>query len=338
MHPYNVHTGIDGLTDKPRAADQREVDAYLEWLADRRGIMVPASAHYSVSGIWDGKECILEMPGYGADTTVTLEELDEAGEVVRTSRIGTNAKGQIGLAADAVRKACALPKVTKPRKARAAAPVVEAVAADPAPVAAIPDDVAALVASLVARIEALETSRGYSAPPAPANDAVTPVRRSERQAAAIRRAWAMRRAMRERADLDARALVAANGAYRSLLDQYATRTAEADQARAQLAAAEARADAAERRVSVQDRDAAALRAQLRTVEARAERLVTIATGKRRAAASDRAALDRVRADLAGAQAETRAVQRRFATLRDALAASPVAAAVVAKRTPAVLEA
>lgn len=219
------------------------------------------------------------------------------------------------------------------------APISDPVAEAPAlPVAAIPADVTALVAALEARIAALETSRGYSAPPAPANDAVAPVRRSERQAAAIRRAWSMRKAMRERADLDGRALFAANGAYRGSLDALQHRTAELVQVRAQLAAAETRADAAERRVSAQDRDAAGLRAELRAAQGRAERLVTIATGKRRAAASDRAALDRVRADLAGAQAETRAVQRRYATIRDALAASPVAAAVVAKRTPAVLEA
>ncbi len=101
-----------------------------------------------------------------------------------------------------------------------AAVAVEALEPAQAPSATAPD-VVALVAALVDRVAVLEAS--------------PPVRRTEGQARAIRRAWAMRGKMRARADLDRRALLIANGDNRLLLESL--HRAESDLAGAQAEAA-----------------------------------------------------------------------------------------------------
>lgn len=104
--------------DKPRKANDEEVRAYLLDLARWHGVSIPKDATFGPSGIHSPKHgCVLAMPGYGQDRTVIVQELDEAGNVVRTSRIGVNDRGQIGLSADTVRKIAALPKVRKSRAA-----------------------------------------------------------------------------------------------------------------------------------------------------------------------------------------------------------------------------
>lgn len=154
---FDVHVGVEGRDEKPRSATSEEMRVYLLDLARWRGITVPGDARVADDGIYSGADCIVPMPGYGADNAVIMEELDEAGEVVRTSRIGVDRKGCIGLKADAVRKVAALPKVTKPRatKAKAVAvpvetPAVEAPAADATVVT-----LQATVAELLARVDAL---------------------------------------------------------------------------------------------------------------------------------------------------------------------------------------
>jgi hypothetical protein len=404
---WNVHTGVETLTDKPRAADQAELDFYLCWLARSRGIVIPAGSHTSPMGIIHDNVVILEMPGYGASDVVTCEILDDAGEVVRTMPLPVSAKGTLPMNAKQVKGWTGLETVKKPRKARAAAPVIAAapvedttdyeaeamllgwsegadgmwrhaqfkyakvsrarhavedhadwlksegeaisapVSADPAPAATLaPEtDVVALLAARVAALEAVAANRAPVAIPAPANDdTVRPVR-SERERAAIVRAWRMRCEMRERADLDRRALLAANDAYHGALEVIASAEREVtslalalDDARTALKAEQTDRDAlceernaARAHAATLDRDNTALRAQLRDATRRADRLVMIATGKRRAAATAEAACARAVADLRGAEAERRAVAARFAKLEAALDASPAAAAVVSRK-------
>lgn len=328
MNLYDATPMIDGLTDKARDANRIEIETYLRWVARSRGIMLPPNAKFDALGVAamvDGKPVLLlAMPGYGQSQAVTCELLDDAGAVVKTMTLPPKANGSLPMDKAQVKTWTGL---TTPRKARtkaAAAPMVETPApiAETAPVAAptvepvavapASPDVAAVVAALEARIAALEAGRTVSALPAAANDVDAPARRTAREEAAIRRAWAMRCAMRERADLDRRALMATKDD-RDALDVMLTA------ARAQIAAA--------------DRANGTLRQQVRDTSRRADRLVTIATAKRRAAAGDRAALLRVQSDLAGAQAETRAMQRRYSTLKDAVASSPAAAAVVTRKMP-----
>jgi hypothetical protein len=175
---------------------------------------------------------------------VTLEEMDADGRVIRTSRIGTDKKGHIGLKAAAVVKATGLEKVRKPRalKTKPAAAPVAAPAARPDPIiapicqpAAAPAVKPAQAANddatggdgLTARIAALEAIVARLARPVVAGKRV----RSEAERRAIIRAWNMRRTMRERADLDRRALFAANGAYRGALDAIAAKGEELDRSR-----------------------------------------------------------------------------------------------------------
>jgi hypothetical protein len=336
---------IDGISDKPRDANLAECEYYLRWLARCRGVVVPVDAKFRPEGIVAGcpAAIVLEMPGYGQSQAVTCELLDDAGEVIKTMILPPKANGSLPMDKAQAKAWTGLTTVRKVRGKAAAAPVVETPApiAETVPVAAptvetvapASPDVAAVVAALEARIAALEAGRTVSALPAAANDVDVPARRTAREEAAIRRAWAMRCAMRERADLDRRALEATNGAYRGLLDQYAEARAIADSVKNDRDALDVMLTAARAQISAADRANATLRQQVRDTGRRADRLVTIATAKRRAAAGDRAALLRVQSDLAGAQAETRAVQRRFATLKDAVASSPAAAAVVTRKMP-----
>lgn len=304
----------------PQADDAAR--SYLQWLAGRRGVEVPDGAIYRLDGIWSGygkgAALLLAMPGYGASQVVTMETLDETGNVIRSQSVTNAKRGKISLSADQVLAATGLTKGRKPRAAKPRYPLdprqalrmtaaemqaycdatragesrvaaaVEAVApieVDPtAETAAVSDPVAPVlatdpaavdVAALVARIATLEAAVDQlllyalqAAPPAVEmtatpdrgnGDAVAPGRRSDAERRAIVRAWRMRGEMRARADLDRRALEAANGAYRGALDVLRAANGERDAARAkverlefdavdlaqQLAAATARADAAE---------------------------------------------------------------------------------------------
>lgn len=282
------------LDERPRAANATELAAYLYEIAERRGIVIPADATYSPSGVYHDGERILATPGYGADTTVTMETLDEAGDVIRTTRIAVNAKGQMALKAAAVVDACALPKVAKPRKPRAVKEAKPAAQPKPIPTPVCQPDA---TAALLARLEALEAAVARMSRPVEAGKR----QRSEAERRAILRAWRMRREMRERADLDRRALEAANGAYRGALDTLAA-------ANAQIAAA--RADSA---LHV-DRHALAAAAYGRAMN-RADRLARIAI-------AGRTSRRRLADDLRGAQAEAKAIARRLAAARTTAAAIP----------------
>lgn len=334
--------------DGPRDATAKEMDFYLAALAEARGIFVPMDATFDAAGIFHDGRLILEMPGHGVSELVTCELLDEAGAVVSTIKLPPNAKGALPMTAAKAKDWTGLQPVKKPRAPRAAAPV-DKPAENSAPVAPAPvsdapaADLVALVASLEARLAALESAKGYSPPPVPANDAAAPVGRSEREKAAIRRAWAMRREMRERRDLDARALEAANGAYRGSLDVIERINADLVQSRATVSTLEAAAvdyaatiTAQRAQLAGQDRTIGRLSGEVRAAGARADRLLTIATAKRRYASTAAAQLAQAAADLAGAKAETRAYQRRYSTLKDALASTPTAAAVIGRKFPTAL--
>jgi hypothetical protein len=96
---------------------------YLNWLAGRRGIDLPPGAVYRASGLWSGyesaAECLIEMPGYGVAAVVTMETLDDNGNVTRTTRMAVGAGGKVTATADQILQASGL---TKGRKPRAAAP------------------------------------------------------------------------------------------------------------------------------------------------------------------------------------------------------------------------
>ncbi|MBX9816055.1 MAG: hypothetical protein K2X76_15260 [Sphingomonas sp.] len=132
--------------------------------------------------------------------------------------------------------------------------------------------------------------------------------RTAGERAAIVRAWQARRQARERADLDRRALLAANGAYQGLLDQFAARgadlaaaQAEIETLRAQLLQAHAQIDRERERNRIAiDTEEALMRAR-----ARGDRLARHALGQR-------TKLARAAIDLRGARAEAGVLRRRLA--------------------------
>ena len=95
----------------PGEAEQREATAaYLKWLAGKRGIDLPAQHEIEPSGIWTGqgrgRVCIVAMPGYGvSNNAVEVEELDDAGEVLRVSRLPLKSNATLPWNATKVREA-----------------------------------------------------------------------------------------------------------------------------------------------------------------------------------------------------------------------------------------
>ena len=118
MNLFNLEP-LQAVCTGSRNATTRERDAYLLEIAERRGIHVPDSAHFSSDGIWtcygQGGEVILAMPGYGASPVVTMETLDESGEVIRSQSVTDSKRGGISLKADQVLAATGLTKGRKPR-------------------------------------------------------------------------------------------------------------------------------------------------------------------------------------------------------------------------------
>lgn len=210
---WDVTQGFTTNIDKPRDCDGAELEFYLRWIARSRGIALPADARFRPKGVTVNGVTVLPMPGYGVQDVVTCEILDDAGEVVRTMPLPTDKRGKLPMTAGQVKEWTGLKATRKPRAA--AAPVV--IAAEPetapqidtsptAPVASPTADVDALldlVTELAARVATLER-RPVAAPTRA---------RTEREARAVQRAWDIRKAMRERADLDRRALEATSAAY-----------------------------------------------------------------------------------------------------------------------------
>lgn len=146
---HEPHTGPRNnkrRNDGPRQANKAEIKAYLLWVAERRGVAVPRDAEFFPSGIVSASEgLILEMPGHGARDTVTLETLDDAGEVIASQTLPVEPKkGGVIWSREAVR--AAVGPIAKPAKAKrgkrdlapipvapepVAAPIVETAPAEP---------------------------------------------------------------------------------------------------------------------------------------------------------------------------------------------------------------
>jgi hypothetical protein len=92
---------------------------YLTWLAGRRLIDIPEAAIFRLDGIWSGygpaATLLLAMPGYGVSEIVTMETVDDAGQVVRSQRLAVAPNGAISLKAEQVLTATGLTKGRKPR-------------------------------------------------------------------------------------------------------------------------------------------------------------------------------------------------------------------------------
>lgn len=105
--------------DGPRQANKAEIEAYLRWIAAKRGIEVPRDATFQPDGIWSEEEGhVLPMPGYGDQPRVTLETLDESGAVISSQTLPVEPKkGGVIWDKAAVRRAYG--PVEKPAKAKA---------------------------------------------------------------------------------------------------------------------------------------------------------------------------------------------------------------------------
>lgn len=211
---------------KPRPANENEIKAYLIWLADRRGIWLPHDAEYGLDGVYSKSAggMVLDMPGYGQDQKVTMETLDESGEVVASQTLPIEPKkGGVIWDKAAVRKACGpVAKPAKRKRAKVAAPIpVAAPAVEPveaqeavAPTCDVPEpeiapsaapavDLDAITARLDALEQALATLSAVSVDDREVTTspvAVTEVascdhlpKRTPAHERAIRRAWAERR-------------------------------------------------------------------------------------------------------------------------------------------------
>lgn len=255
---FGVDTMAHGscLDPKPRNATEREVRAYFDWLRRRANLpdigkpalrgsggtygqvggrhnadccgatfgrqLAPAKWQgqvYTPAQYEDGAYSI-PMPGYQRrPATVTLETLDEAGEVVATSTLPVEPKkGGVVWSREAVRAAHG--PIAKPAKAKRAKAAPEPVQAASEPVAAAtpaPEPENALyeaeiepetqsepapdpIAAILARLDALEAA--IEAAPLPVESVATPTeavqrpRRSPAHERAVRRAWQARREAR----------------------------------------------------------------------------------------------------------------------------------------------
>ena len=185
--------------DKPRQPNAAELKAYLCWVADRRGINVPSDAKFHPHGIESENlgGLVMEMPGYGEVQTVTMETLDDAGDVIASQTLPIEPKkGGVVWNREAVRKAHGpIAKPARKTRTKAAPPTCDI--NTPAPVQA---EEPAPVDAIAARVEALETQLNAMA--AKLERATLPATtgraaRTAAHVAAIKRSWAMRKAARE---------------------------------------------------------------------------------------------------------------------------------------------
>lgn len=209
--------GRRARNDGPRDCTDRELRAYLNWLAERDGVAVPANAVYGPSGIAVAGQVILAMPGYGVPQVVTCEIVDDAGEVIRAFPLPADKSGKLPMTAKQVQEWSGIAPVRKSRKkpvvvSAPAAPKEESApepAHTPAPMperaeSAPEGEIADTIAALVARIEALEAAAtplsAQTIEPLPpialAPDAPARPARTAAHARAIRLAWQHRRAAR----------------------------------------------------------------------------------------------------------------------------------------------
>jgi hypothetical protein len=268
MDLFDVTHGVSQI-DKARDATTTERNAYLRWLADHRGIDI-AGCSYANDGVWRGagedRVCVLPMPGYGAQPVATLDVVDDAGRVIRSTPLATDSRGRLALSARQIADATGLKPARKPRaagkrvqsSAADQSPIGRAApATDPAPIAASPAP--AMDTELAERVAALEATLVRMGVAIAEPQAARP-RRTEAHRRAIQRAWDMRRLMRERADLDRRALLVANGDNQQLLERLHKAEAERDTlAEATADALASLGDKSQQLAAVTDRAAAAIR-------------------------------------------------------------------------------
>lgn len=343
MDLFNVIVGMRTLSDKPRSASHMEISAYLRWIAEKRGVVIPAGAHFCESGIWTKSahgECVLPMPGYGIQPHVVCEVLDDAGEVVSRMVLPDTGKGKLPMTAKQVQEWSGLKPVRKsarkgPSERVAASPVQpqgpEAVSTPSAAPVVKTGDISETVAqALLARIEALEAALAATGKrplqvAAPANDDHQPRQvRSATEARAIQRAWDMRKRMRaahaladvmaERADDEAARAVSAEARASDFERIAVAEATRADEMKAQ-------AENARRAATDYKREGIAAEERALNAHSRASRIVGAAMRYRTTA---RRAVQDVRAS----RAEARALTRRLDDARRAIAAHapPVAPA------------
>ena len=133
---FDVTSGPEQISgskaEKPRAANAKEMRAYLRWLAERDGVTIPAQAEYRPEGIVVLGDVIVPMPGYGQSQMVTCEILDDAGNVVRTMPLPADKRGKLPMTAKQAREWSGLEPVRKSKRKKATPTPVQS---DPIPVA-----------------------------------------------------------------------------------------------------------------------------------------------------------------------------------------------------------
>lgn len=254
MNLFDITRSIEApLGSSPRKANDCEIAAYMQWKRERLGLpdMGETNLHYCESrngrkyerghcigatygkqperGTWENGAYSIVMPGHDVNRArVTMETLDDAGEVVTSQTLPAEPKkGGVIWTRDDVRKAAG--PIAKPAKGKAApkcaeidsqseageaiAPcvaldsgeAVEALCEAPSSPIELSDIAGQLpadpIAELTARLDALE-ARLNALPmesAAGATETVTPTvaKRTPAHERAIRRAWAERKARRD---------------------------------------------------------------------------------------------------------------------------------------------
>ena len=244
------------MREKPRAATETEAKFYVTWLRERRGLRLFDSVELHSRGIgggrnphlvywaatfgkclksggWQNGEMIapeyqegaysILIPGHDQlAPRVTMETLDESGEVVASQTLPVEPKkGGVIWDKAAVRKACGpVAKPAKGKRAKVAAPIpVAAPAVEPveaqeavAPTCDVPEPAIAPSAApavdldaITARLDALEQALATLSAGQGATVEAEPVaerpKRTPAHERAIRRAWAERRAFLEQRKL-----------------------------------------------------------------------------------------------------------------------------------------
>lgn len=349
---------VEHLASKPRNATEREVRAYFDWLRRRADLPDLGAMALQASGTfgdvggrynaacqgatfgkqlkpakWEGQvhtpaqfedgAYSIPMPGYQRQPArVTLETLDEAGEVVASSTLPVEPKkgGVIWTAAD-VRKAHG--PIAKPARAKRATPApIEGIGVPagcaPEPVEAACEPIAAAtpapeleialygpeiapeaqsepeadpLPAILARLEALEAAIATLPVETEATPTVAKRERSPAHERAVRRAWAERRERRTAAVH-----------LRIGQAQYDAVVAERDALRAELQRARSAVEAADRSAQQHWREAEAVMGRRIAATGRARRLLAASrraeTVQRQRADVLAAQLAKVRADMA----------------------------------------
>lgn len=233
MNLFDVTRGLPVLcNDKPRSATLEEQRAYLCGLARRRGF--DPGEHFEINGNgYDAPRCIIigecfapelrdykagtttpplyaegsvciPTPGYGRQPVVTMDILDDAGEIVRTIPLPADKRGKLPITAAQLKEYSGLKSVRGKRQVAQPASIVEQSAPSEA-IAPVPQPItpAGDIAAILARLEALERAMASSptvAIAAPVNDNTQPRERTALERRAVVRAWRMRRELRDARD------------------------------------------------------------------------------------------------------------------------------------------